>query len=223
MSTSTSTKQTEPDRQTWVCVQLLTLVIGSMLLQSNYIQNHDSYDLRMQIVLCFIGIRVSRQIFYGYKLCNNNLLQFNMTIIVGLINCVIDGIGIILTAKCSIQYVTIIDIVGILLYFIGCIMETGHDWFKYNFKQNAKNNGKLYNEKFATYLIYPNYCGFWLWHTGKSMLTNHWYFILIISVMQFMQFVKGAIPKARQYCLKKYGKKYEIYSQNTYKMIPFVY
>ena len=112
--------------------------------------------------------------------------------------------------------------VGLILFFIGGVMESGHDYLLQQFKK-PENKGKLYMEGFAKYMVYPNYSGFILWRIGQSLLGNNIFYSLAISTIWYSSFIFGSIPEKENYMKCKYGQQYEEYLATTTKLIPGVY
>eukprot|EP01084_Bolivina_argentea_P240187 403578_1 len=114
------------------------------------------------------------------------------------------------------------NIVGLLLFFFGGIMESGHDYLLTQFK-TPTNKGKVYVDGFAKYITYPNYAGYILWRTGQALLSNNIIFSAGMSSFWFSFFAFLSIPDKEQYLITKYGAQYEQYIAKTSKLIPGVY
>ena len=218
-------KSTMLGRLVFVCSQAVSLLIAIAFISSSYIKEYDSYHWRMNALLACIVIRVMRQCFWALAIAGDNQLlkQPVLPIVIGVINIIIDSLSIYFTARNDTKEITTMDYAALAIFGLGCILETGHDWLRSKFKSNPENKFKIYKDGFAKLIVYPNYCGFWLWHTGRALLSHNLYFATIISSLQFAQFYGGGIPKAQAYASNKYGKEYQDYIAKTYKMIPFVY
>ena len=206
--------------------QIGSFFIAKALISSSYIkQEYDPYPWRMNTLLKVIGIRAIRQSIFASFIApaSSDIISSTTATIIVTMNVVIDALSIYFTAKNTTKMETNLDYIAMIIFALGCVLETGHDFLKLQFKNNPDNNGKLYTSGFAKYMIFPNYCGFWLWHTGRALLSHNMYFTTIISAMQFWQFQIIGIPKATEYATKKYGQQYIDYRANTYKMIPFIY
>lgn len=210
-------------RLAFVGGQIGSFFIARALISSSYIKQYNPNEKRMNILLKVIGIRVLRQSIYSLIAQNSMLISPKFGIIIGAYNVVFDALSIYFTAKCKSNPLTNLDYIALGMYGIGCVLESGHDFLKSQFKKNPENNGKLYKSGFGNYLVFPNYTGFWLWHTGRALLSQNIYYTSVVSFLQFYQFYSNGIPKATAYATKKYGQEYTDYRANTYTMIPFVY
>eukprot|EP01084_Bolivina_argentea_P280850 480379_1 len=203
--------------------QIGSFFIAKALISSPYIQQYNPYEWRMNILLKLIGIRVIRQSIYALIGQNSMLISPKYGIVIATYNIVFDVLSIYFTAKCKTKKKTNLDYIALGMYGLGCVLESGHDFLKSQFKKTPENHGRLYKSGFGNYLVFPNYLGFWLWHTGRALLSHNVYYTSIVSFWQFYQFHSNGIPKATKYASKKYGKEYADYRSNTYKMIPFAY
>lgn len=114
------------------------------------------------------------------------------------------------------------DYLGMLLFLVGCILNTGSEVLRNQWKKNPVNKGKIYTKGFFKYSMHINYFGDFLWVSAYSILTRNWYSISI-PVFLFCFFVFFNIPKLDQYLEKKYGEDYKKYANETKHFIPFIY
>eukprot|EP01083_Nonionella_stella_P276431 939278_1 len=59
--------------------------------------------------------------------------------------------------------------IGLVLFAVGTVMESGHDFLLAQFKASIGNKGKIFTQGFAQYIAYPNYSGYSLWRTGHAL------------------------------------------------------
>ena len=114
------------------------------------------------------------------------------------------------------------DYLGIFLFILGSILNTGSEILRNQWKKNPANKGKIYTKGFFKYSMHINYFGDLLWVTGYAVLTHNWYSISI-PVFLFCFFAFYNIPKLDQYLQKKYREGFDDYANHTKHFIPFVY
>jgi protein-S-isoprenylcysteine O-methyltransferase Ste14 len=115
-----------------------------------------------------------------------------------------------------------LDFLAILIFVLGCLLNTGGELLRDRWKRKPENNGKIYTEGFFTYSMHINYFGDLLWVTGCAMMTRNW-FSASIPLFLFGFFAFYNVPKLDKYLHGKYGKSYERYAERTKKLIPFIY
>lgn len=83
----------------------------------------------------------------------------------------------------------ILDFLGVTLWLIGMVFETGGDWQLMRFKQRPENRGKVMDKGFWHYTRHPNYFGeFCIWW-GFYLLAlgaGGWWSILSPLLMTFL-------------------------------------
>jgi len=115
-----------------------------------------------------------------------------------------------------------IDASGIILFAVGCLLNTGGEVLRNNWKKNPANKGQLYTGGFFSYARHINYFGDILWVSAYAVLTRNTYAI-IIPVFLFCFFAFYNAPKLDKYLKSKYGEAYEAYARKTKMLIPFIY
>jgi len=177
---------------------------------------------RMKILLYFTSARVIRQIFFFWKLLS---MEVKPSVAVGIqvANCIMDLLALTLAARNKSPSPNLIDKLGIILFTIGSILETGYDTQRWVWKQDPANAGKPYVEGFAKYVAHPNYLGFTLWRTGYFIVSGNIYASTLIPLSSCYYFIFNAIPNLQEYNKKKYGKLYEDYLAKTWNFIPFLW
>ena len=114
------------------------------------------------------------------------------------------------------------DALGVFLFLFGCILNTGGEILRDNWKKDPAHHGMIYTEGFFRYARHINYFGDLLWVSGYAILSGNWYSVGI-PVFLFCFFAFYNAPKLDQYLKKKYGKDYDAYAAKTKMLIPFVY
>lgn len=120
------------------------------------------------------------------------------------------------------KQIDFIDICGIIIFLIGCILNTGSEIMRDNWKRNVANKGKIYTEGFFKYSRHINYFGDLLWVVAYSIITRNW-FSISIPIFLFCFFAFYNAPKLDKYLKNKYGKQFDNYARKTKMLIPFIY
>jgi protein-S-isoprenylcysteine O-methyltransferase Ste14 len=115
-----------------------------------------------------------------------------------------------------------LDYLAILIFVVGCTLNTAGELLRDMWKRKPENKGQLYTEGFFRYSMHINYFGDFLWVIGYAIITRNWYAASIPAFL-FSFFAFYNIPKLDKYLHDKYGKDYEQYSKQTKRFIPFVY
>lgn len=118
--------------------------------------------------------------------------------------------------------VSLFDYIAILIFIVGCSLNTIGELLRDQWKKDSNNKGKLYTEGFFKYSMHINYFGDLLWVIAYAMITRNIYSITI-PIFLFCFFVFYNIPKLDKYLLGKYGSQFIQYSKSTKKFIPFIY
>lgn len=114
------------------------------------------------------------------------------------------------------------DFLAITIFILGCVLNTGGEILRNQWKKKLKNQGKLYTQGFFKYSRHINYFGDLLWVIGYSMVTrNIW--SITIPVLLFCFFAFYNAPKLDKYLKEKYGQDYVAYAKRTKMLIPFIY
>lgn len=115
-----------------------------------------------------------------------------------------------------------LDYFAIILFVIGCTLNTGGEFMRANWKKNPAHIGKIYTGGFFKYARHINYFGDILWVTAYALITKNPY-ASIIPVLLFCLFAFYNAPKLDKYLRSKYGKGYDEYAENTKMLIPYIF
>ena len=126
---------------------------------------------------------------------------------------------LVLPANKPLDYV---DILGVIIFIIGSVLNSGGEILRNQWKKNPQNKGRIYTGGFFRYSRHINYFGDLLWVIGYAMLTRNWYAAFIPALL-FIFFAFFNAPKLDEYLKEKYGKDYDKYAQKTKMLIPFLY
>lgn len=116
----------------------------------------------------------------------------------------------------------LLDYIAIIIFIIGCSLNTVGELLRDQWKKDRENKGKLYTKGLFKYSMHINYFGDLLWVIAYAMITRNIYSITI-PIFLFCFFVFYNIPKLDKYLFEKYGNQFIQYSKSTEKFIPFIY
>lgn len=115
-----------------------------------------------------------------------------------------------------------IDYGAIVLFIIGCTLNTGGEILRNHWKKNPENKGKIYTQGFFKYSMHINYFGDLLWVIAYAVISRNWYSVSI-PIFLFCFFAFYNIPMLDKHLKEKYGNGFEEYAKRTKKLIPFIY
>lgn len=114
------------------------------------------------------------------------------------------------------------DYFAIALFIVGCVLNSGGEILRDQWKMNPENKGKIYTGGFFKYSRHINYFGDLLWVTAYAIVTKNWY-AAAIPIFLFCFFAFYNAPKLDEYLKEKYGEDYDEYARKTKMLIPLVY
>ena len=115
-----------------------------------------------------------------------------------------------------------LDYFGVALFVIGCIINSGGEMLRDQWKKKPENIGKIYTEGFFRFSRHINYFGDLLWVSAYAIITkNVWSITIPVFLFCFFAFYNA--PKLDKYLKEKYGKDYDEYARRTKMLIPFIY
>jgi len=184
------------------------------------IENHIENTFHRQVIFAFnlvIFLRLGYMMFFLLKRAMPWEEAFSVPMAFALYY-----IGFSLLVLPSNHAVGSLDYFGIAIFIIGCVLNSGGEILRNQWKKHPENKGKIYTGGFFRYSRHINYFGDLLWVTGYAIITHNWWSALI-PVMLFGFFAFYNAPKLDEYLQQKYGKEYEEYAAKTKMLIPFVY
>lgn len=114
-----------------------------------------------------------------------------------------------------------IELVGIVLFAVGCFVNTYSEYRRRSFKLRAENRGRLYTGGLFALSMHPNYLGDLLWVSGYAVVSrNPWAALIPASLLCFFYFYN--IPKLDAYLRAHYGAAFEEYERRTKRLVPFI-
>ena len=90
------------------------------------------------------------------------------------------------------QFIDGLDYFAIVIFATGCVLNTGGEILRNNWKKKPENKGKIYTHGFFKYARHINYFGDILWVAACALITRNWYAPLI-PVFIFCFFVAAGI------------------------------
>lgn len=118
--------------------------------------------------------------------------------------------------------VGIIEFIGIALFVIGSYLNTGSEIMRLRWKKDPQNKGQIYDQGLFKYSMHINYFGDVIWATGMALISGSiWLFLIPLYMSCGFLFIH--IPRLDKHLKERYGLQYEIYSNKTKKLIPFIY
>jgi len=120
------------------------------------------------------------------------------------------------------QPIDYLDYFSIILFFSGCVLNTGGEVLRNKWKQHPEHQGQLYTKGFFKYSRHINYFGDLLWVTAYALMTRNWYAVSI-PLFLFCFFAFYNAPELDRYLKSRYGAAFENYARTTKMLIPFLY
>lgn len=114
--------------------------------------------------------------------------------------------------------------ISIPLFAIGILIESISEIQRKVFKDNSKNDGKLYSGGLFKYARHINYFGYQVWRVSMAVATGGVALGALVGGMLWNTFAKSSIPELDEYCTKKYGSQWqEVKKKVPYAFIPGIY
>ncbi len=116
-----------------------------------------------------------------------------------------------------------IDYLGVLVWIIGFIFESGGDYQLAKFKRDTTNKGKVLNRGFWRYTRHPNYFGdaaVWWGYGIICMATGHYWYVSG-SILMTLLIIKVSGVALLEKTLKVQKPEYQDYIQKTNSFFPW--
>ncbi|HSR04327.1 MAG TPA: DUF1295 domain-containing protein [Proteiniclasticum sp.] len=146
----------------------------------------------------------------------------NVFVLQGVLSYIV-GLPIISTNTSSVQSLTMINYVGILLWIIGFFFETVGDQQLKTFKAKSENKGKLMTEGLWAYTRHPNYFGesamWWgIFFVSLAGLRDLFFIVSPIIMTLLLLYVSGVPLLEKKY---KDREDFKAYTRRTNKFFPW--
>ncbi len=114
------------------------------------------------------------------------------------------------------------DGLGVVLFLIGCTLNTGSEFQREAFKKDPANKGKLFTGGLFSLSRHINFFGDVVWVAGYALVThNPWSWVIVVLIFVFFGFYNG--PMLDKHLADHYGAQYDAYARRTKGLIPFVW
>jgi protein-S-isoprenylcysteine O-methyltransferase Ste14 len=111
---------------------------------------------------------------------------------------------------------------GIPLYLLGSIINTGSELQRHRWKREREHAGHLYIEGLFRYARHINYFGDIVLFTGYALATGR-IAALAIPVIMTLGFFFEHVPKLDRYLEARYGDEYRDWVAHTPRLVPWLY
>ena len=114
--------------------------------------------------------------------------------------------------------------VGVVLYVIGILVETGSETQRRLFKDKSENDGKVFTGGLFSLARHIDYSGYTCWRSAYAIACGGpvWGGLMMLFVGS--DFANRGIPVLDQYCSKRYGQQWVKYKENVpWKLLPGIY
>jgi protein-S-isoprenylcysteine O-methyltransferase Ste14 len=205
----------------WVKTILLLFTLSGILLAATMLlENPQISTIRvsmllgcsgifyLRLVLCLL-VFVKRKVSW-FEGCSVGLLYGTMGYMFSIWGCHVP------------DKVSVMGIVGMLLFVTGSWVNSQSDYQRYKWKKKPENAGLLYTGGLFRYAMHINFLGDLVMFIGYALVTqNRMSFIPVTAI--FLNFILFQIPRLDDYLLQRYGIEFTAYASKTKKLIPFIY
>lgn len=113
---------------------------------------------------------------------------------------------------------------SIPLFVAGILIESISEFQRKGFKDDPKNEGKVYAGGLFGYARHINYFGYQVWRVSMSVACGGAGWGVLMGGMLWSAFTKSSIPELDEYCTKKYGMQWEEVKRKVpYAFVPGLY
>lgn len=204
----------------WLSYAILFQGSGDWFARHFHIHNSDQYSDRRIIIFAF-NIIIFLRLAYMMLFLLKRKIPWEESISVPLAFALY-FIGFPLFVLPVALPIDALDYFTIVLFVVGCILNSGGEILRNEWKKNPDNKEKIYTEGFFKYARHINYFGDILWVTAYALMTRNWY-AATIPVFLFSFFAFYNAPKLDRHLKDKYGKGYDDYARKVKMLIPFIY
>ena len=113
-------------------------------------------------------------------------------------------------------------IIGILLFLFGSLINFISELQRNKWKNNPKNNERIFTTGFFALSRHPNYFGDFLWVLGYALVSGSlWSLVIPVLLALFFQFYN--IPLQEKHMVEKYKDQYKEYKKRVKGFFPFLF
>ncbi|KAJ8079696.1 hypothetical protein PM082_016517 [Marasmius tenuissimus] len=114
--------------------------------------------------------------------------------------------------------------VGAAMFVVGIALECISEEQRNVFKNDPRNNGKVYSGGLFGWARHINFGGYTLWRSGFSLAAGGWWFGALVAVVFTYFFAKAGIPELDEHCSNRYQTQWVEYRRKVpYKLWPYIY
>lgn len=114
--------------------------------------------------------------------------------------------------------------IGSALYVTGILTEAVGEWQRKRFKDDPKNEGKVYSGGLFSVVRHASYTGYTLWRAGYAMASGGPLWGATVAAFFTWDFATRAVPLLDQYMSNRYGEQWARMKRDVpYALIPGVW
>lgn len=114
------------------------------------------------------------------------------------------------------------DYLAMVIFLVGCYLNTASELQRHFFKARPENKGKLYTSGLFAWSMHINFFGDILWIIAYAMITqNLWSTLIVVLAVSFFAFFN--VPKLDAYLATRYGADFTVYANRTKRLVPFIW
>lgn len=103
-------------------------------------------------------------------------------------------------------------------------MHFAADHTKYLFRQNPRNDGKIYISGLFSIVRHPNFLGFFVWRVAFAIECGGLLLGVAMVAMFVNLFMQTSIPGLESYLSVKYGRQWDMFKDKVkWKIFPSIY
>lgn len=114
------------------------------------------------------------------------------------------------------------DGLAVVLFAVGCLLNTGGELGRDRFKKDLANAGRLYTGGLFALSMHINFFGDVVWIAAYAIVTQTpWAWLIPLFTLSFFAFYN--VPMLDRHLLAHYGAQFDSYRARTKRLIPFVW
>lgn len=115
-----------------------------------------------------------------------------------------------------------IDVLGVVLFVVGSVLNSGGELQRDAFKRDPANRGKLFTGGFFALSMHINFFGDILWVAGYALVSHNWWSsLIVVFIVAFFAFYN--VPMLDRHLAEHYGDQFKAYEKKTKRLVPFVW
>jgi steroid 5-alpha reductase family enzyme len=98
-----------------------------------------------------------------------------------------------------------------MFVFLGVALQFIADHSKYLFRENPRNDGKIYMDGAFRIVRHPNFLGFFIWRVAFATACGGLILGAAVFAMCVNLFVQTSVPGLERYLSAKYGRQWDLF------------